>query len=83
MDKISPDLDFDLSTITAHRMDDFFQAARENDNQTLAMIFAEVVTRCPADWGEPNDPDTYLKLPYFGAFKDVLQAMVAELNGGN
>ncbi len=67
-------LEVDLSKVTAREMGEFFQAARENDMDTLAEIFAQVVVACP--YGDPTEVDTYLDLPFFGGFQDVLEAVV-------
>lgn len=69
-------LEFDLTKITAREMQKFFEAARQNDNTTMAKTFAQTATKCP--FGDPKKEDTYLNLPYFGkkGFKAVLSAFV-------
>lgn len=67
-------LSYDLSTVTAAQMDTFFRAVETNDIKVLADVFAVVVVTCP--FGDPRNPDTYLNLPFYGAFKDVLKGMI-------
>lgn len=76
-------LKFDVSKVTARDMQGFFKATSGNDNETLSAFFAKVVTECPPEWGKPNSAETYLNLPYFTAFKGVLEAFVKEVSGKN
>ncbi len=65
-------LTFDLTRITARDMQHFFEANRAQDYTALAEIFAQTVTTCPAEWGNPNTPETYLRLPFFDTFRVVI-----------
>jgi hypothetical protein len=71
-----------IRKVTAREMQKFFKSAQANDNEALAEFFAKVVTKCPPDWGKPDEAETYANLPYFGEFKGVLEAFVAEANKG-
>ena len=55
-----------LIQITTEEMQTFFQANREGDLATLAKTIARIAATCPPEWGEVNDPDTYLNRPWFG-----------------
>lgn len=71
-------IEFNLRNLTARDMTGFFRATRENDHDGIAAVLAKVVTACPAEWGAADDPDTYLNLPYFGEFQDVIEAFSEE-----
>lgn len=76
-------VEFDLSTITAKEMDDFFKAAKVNDQAGLAAAFPRVVKSAPSSWGDLTKPETYLALPYFGAWKALVAAFIDEASGKN
>lgn len=76
-------LTFDLRKVTAKDMKKFFAATREQDTDGQAETLARVVVVCPKEWGDPTDPETYANLPYFGEFKDVIEAFVNESNAKN
>lgn len=65
---------YDLSKVTAKEMSAFFKAARENDIETLAATLTKTVTATPH--GDPKDPNTFLALPFYGAFQDTIDGMV-------
>lgn len=69
-------LTFDLTRINARDMQRFFEANRAQDYATLAEIFAQTITACPAEWGNPNAPETYLNLPFFDVFRAVISQFV-------
>jgi hypothetical protein len=78
---VAPALEFDLSCVSAREMASFFEAARKSDIPALAAVMAKVVVACP--WGDPRDSSTYLDLPFFGAFQDVIDGLAdAAKNGG-
>lgn len=66
-------VEFDLTKVTARDMHEFIRAGRESDIPALAETLAKVVTRCPAEWGDPRNPETYINLPYFGEFQQVIK----------
>lgn len=63
---------FNFNKVTAKFMTQFFKANRDNDYATMAAIFATVVTECPPAWGDPAKEDTYLDLPFFPVFRDLI-----------
>lgn len=67
------ELAIDLSKVTAREMNSFFKAAENRDVEALSVFFTRVVTACP--YGDPTQPETFLDLPFFGAFQDVLVAV--------
>jgi hypothetical protein len=72
-------LEFDLSRMSGQDYHDYAAAGRKDDLVTVANVLARVVRRCPPEWGKPDDPKTYLKLPMFGALKQVMRALSAEV----
>jgi hypothetical protein len=69
---------FDLDKITARQMGVFLKATQDSDLEAIADTLAVVVQECPAEWGDPSKPDTYLALPYFGGFQDTINALIEE-----
>jgi hypothetical protein len=80
---VAAELEFNLEDITADEMEEFFRAARLNANKVMAQTFAKTISKCPADWGKPDDEMTYRKLPYFTHFKKVIEIFAQEANGKN
>lgn len=70
---------FDLAHMTAEDYADFNYAARLDDPVGVSKVLARLVKACPKDWGKPDDYKTYLKLPMFGAFKQISQALRYEV----
>lgn len=68
-------LTFDLTKISAGEMADFFDAVRVQNVRAMADTFTRIVTTCPAAWGDPKKVETYLRLPFYGAFQGVIDAM--------
>mgnify|MGYP001136854776 CR=1 FL=1 len=58
---------FDFEGVKARDMIPYGQAVQASDFETMAVILAERVVECPAEWGDPKNPDTYLD----GSFEDV------------
>ena len=69
---------FDLDKITARQMGTFLKATSENDLEAIAATLALVVKECPAEWGDPSNPETYINLPYFGGFQATIQELIEE-----
>lgn len=74
---------FNLHDITAQEFDDFNRAMQEGDVPGQARGLARMVEACPSEWGDPKDPQTYLKLKFFDEFKPLRQAFMDEVNGKN
>ena len=72
------DITFDLKSITARQMQAFLKAVADSDFEIMANTFTSVVVECPAQWGDPKNPETYLDLPYYGGFKDTIEAFIEE-----
>lgn len=75
------DVTFNFSKLTARRMTEFFSATRNNDYEAMSSIFAATVTSCPKEWGNPDNVDTYLDLPMFPVFRDLITKFVEEASG--
>lgn len=66
---------FNFRKLTAGQFDVLLKASRELDIPAIAEVFAGgVVEACPKGWGQPDDPNTYKNLPYFGEFTALLRA---------
>lgn len=76
-------VEFDLSIVTAEEMQVFFEAARTDNNKGMSKVLAKVVSKCPTEWGNQRDAETYLQLPYFTTFKPLIKAFVEEASGKN
>lgn len=72
------DVKFNFDKLTARRMTAFFTASRANDYDTLAEIFAATAVTCPKEWGNPNDANTYLDLPFMTTFQTLIKHFVSE-----
>ncbi len=72
------DITFDLKNITARQMNTFLRAVSVNDLEVIADTLTLVVVECPAQWGDPKNPETYLDLPYFGGFQETIEALIEE-----
>lgn len=74
---------FNLETITGEEMADFFDAARKNDIRGVSAGLALVIDACPAEWGNPRDPKTYLKQSYFKVLEPLVLDLADERAGKN
>lgn len=72
---------FNFNKLTARRMTEFFAATRENNYESMAAVFAATITACPKEWGAHDDVNTYLDLPFFPTFRDLIQQFVSEAQG--
>ena len=63
---------FDLTRVTAGEVAALQKALVAADTVTAAGIYAKAAVDCPSEWGAPNDPQTYLNLPYYGEFDELL-----------
>lgn len=79
MDKNVSEVKFNFGKVTAKFMTQFFKANKENDYEAMAAIFADVVTECPASWGDPTKTDTFHNLPMFPVFRDLIKHFVDTL----
>lgn len=73
---ISEQLTFNFKAITARQIIQLNKAVAAGDIETIAGFFAKMVSACPPEWGAPDSIDTYLDLPYFLDFADIVTAMV-------
>ena len=74
---------FDLSKITGTEMDAFAEANRTGDVKGQALGLSKVIVACPPEWGDPSDPETYLRQPFFAVHKPLISAFSDEANGKN
>lgn len=65
---------FDLSKVTAGEVAKLQKALVAADTETAAAIYAKTAVTCPPEWGDPNDPLTYLGLPFYGEWDDLMNA---------
>lgn len=47
---------------------------------TVANLLAKIVIACPEEWGKPDDPETYVNLPWKTHFQNVIVDMVTAIN---
>lgn len=59
-------LKFDFSTVTAFEVDEMMKTFRVADIRQHAALIARFCSACPPEWGDPKDPDTFGKRPWFG-----------------
>ena len=77
---------WDLTKFTARDFLAVKKAAEDVDPVYLASMFARLITDCPAAWGPPDNPDTYLDRPFRsgdGSMLLLLRDLIGELNGKN
>lgn len=81
--KLDSQIEFDLRAVTVADMDGFFKAVKDTDNEAISKVLAKLVSKCPEAWGKPSEYKTFMNLPYYGAFQQVIQMLVGEVNGKN
>ena len=64
-------VELDLRKLTARDVSTLIKASAANDVDGVAAIYAKIVVSCPAEWGKPNDPETYLNLPFDYEFTEL------------
>jgi len=75
------DVEFDLESFTALDMHNFLKATQENDLLAMGEILASgIITKCPTEWGSPDDPMSYMKRPYFTIFQELVTALASAGN---
>jgi hypothetical protein len=62
---------------------DFVEGAKDSDWERVSKVLAKIVKTCPAEWGKPDDPETYLALPMFDEYKRLLQMVNDEAAAKN
>jgi hypothetical protein len=80
MPELLEQVKFDLSKISAKTMTQFFKANKENDYDSMAVIFTVVVTECPPQWGDPKNSETFSALPFYSAFRKLIGKLVDEMS---
>ncbi|MBN1964050.1 MAG: hypothetical protein JW910_05355 [Anaerolineae bacterium] len=77
---------FDLSQVTVLEWAEYVEMSNDS---TLALttkakrqaaFFAKHMKSCPAAWGDPHDPNTYLSRPYFTEFEPIVVALWREVD---
>lgn len=74
----SQELTFDVEALAKVTGREMNLLIKPNDLEKLAGVFAKYVITCPAEWGDPKSPDTYLDLPFKGdeaSMQGVIQAL--------
>jgi hypothetical protein len=66
---------YDLAHVTARQINGFFAAARENNVEAQATFLTQVVKHLPGG-RDASKVDTYLDMPYYGEFTDLIEGMV-------
>jgi hypothetical protein len=69
---------WNLKAMSARDAVVFDKAVVSGDVEAAAAALAKVITECPPEWGAPNDPETYLNLPFFGEFGELVAGVRAE-----
>jgi hypothetical protein len=73
----------DIEAMSFEELDQLNTGARTLNSEQVSGIFATYITRCPADWGAANDPQTYKKLPYKSHIVPLVEWFSKEVNGKN
>lgn len=73
---VEQELTFDLSKVTAGEIAKLQKALVNADTEMAATIFAKTIIQCPAEWGAADDPQTYLNLPFYVEYQNVIDAWV-------
>ncbi len=66
-------LAFDVETILADEVQDFYAAVGEYDIEKTAPIMAKYTIQCPEGWGEKDQPETFANRPWPEFSRAVLQ----------
>lgn len=69
------ELDFDMEALGKIKAREMHRLMKPTDLEELAAILAKYITRCPAAWGDPKSPDTYLDLPFKGEDNSLTAVM--------
>lgn len=77
------DVKFNMRNLTAALFQQLLEGGKANDSRAISEVLARVVVECPGEWGAHDDPQTYLNLPYFGEFQQLIQQMTSEATGKN
>lgn len=77
------DVKFDMRKMTARTFQDFVEGAKNSDFERVSGVLAKIVKECPAEWGAPDDPQTYMNLPMFDEYKRLLQLVNDEAAAKN
>lgn len=58
----------------------FLQPVQRGDVEAVSKFFASVITKCPEEWGEAGNVQTYLQLPYYTTFLPLANQIIRETN---
>lgn len=70
---------FDLGAATARDITPLLKGLSGGKLSNMAAILAKVALECPADWGDPNEVETYAKLPMNGGLGLAWKALQMEI----
>lgn len=73
-------VEYDLDLVTAEDFGNLVSALRRQNVRAIATALAGVVTRCPADWGDPRKVATWMGRRYFAEMLAVISAVVMDVN---
>lgn len=64
-----PTIEFDLTKATARDLEGVLSQLGKGKMAVLPKLLAALAVSCPAEWGKPNEVDTWAKLPLNGDLK--------------
>lgn len=67
-------LEFGLENITPEQFDRLVKDMDSNNPEKMAGTLSQFVSKLPKAWGDPKNPDTYLKLHYYTEFLPLAKA---------
>jgi hypothetical protein len=77
-----PVIEFDIDALSAKDLGNFMGNVTGTDNiQVMSEVLTRIVTKCPAEWGPREDPETFANLSWrvvwkkqiFPAFREALK----------
>lgn len=73
---------FNAAKLNMEDLEDFWEALRVNKYRAAAAVMAKCCEACPAEWGAPDQAETFSKRPVRGewAWRDLVSAMMGSIN---
>lgn len=71
---------FNFKGIKAPDYAEMSKRLNSGDSQKQAEVMTEIITACPPEWGNPQDAETYLRLPYYKIFWPLARQIGREGN---
>lgn len=68
-----PILEFDLDAMSAKDLGNFMGNVTGPDNiKNMSEALTRIVTKCPAEWGPKDDPETFANLSWRKVWKGII-----------